>query len=357
MNANDTREQFATARASGLRAKDAAHAIGISEGAAIAAHAGTHERGLQAIPLMGPWIELLQSLELCGPLLALTRNESTVHEKTGVYEKLSATGHMGLALGEKIDLRLFFDRWHAGFAVTEAAAKPENPPALSLQFFDAAGVAIHKIFARDTTDRAALQAVIDQHADRSLAPTFSPAAPAEPPAADASIDAKGLEAAWSAMTDTHQFFGLLRKFSVERQQSFRLMEGQHTRRVPSTAVRGLLQEAAFSGTPIMVFVGSPGCIQIHSGPVVRIEPMDIKGAQWLNVLDPGFNLHMREDWIQDVWVVEKPTSDGVVTSVEAFDREGALMAMFFGVRKPGTPELEDWRRLVRGLAQREEAAA
>lgn len=357
MSANDTRERFAAARASGLRAKDAAHAIGISEGAAIAAHAGEHERGLKAVPLKGPWIELLQALEPCGPLLALTRNESTVHEKTGVYEKLSATGHMGLGLGEKIDLRLFFDRWHAGFAVTEAPSNPENPPSLSLQFFDAAGTAVHKIFARETTDRAALQAVIDRHTGRSLAPAFAAAAPAEPPAADSSIDARALEESWSAMTDTHQFFGLLRKFKVERQQSFRLMEGQHTRRLPTGAVRGLLQEAAFSGTPIMVFVGSPGCIQIHSGPVVRIEPMEIKGAQWLNVLDPGFNLHMREDWISDVWVVEKPTSDGVVTSVEAFDRDGGLMAMFFGVRKPGTPELEDWRRLVRGLAQREETTA
>ncbi len=52
---------------------------------------------------------------------------------------------MGLALGEDIDLRLFFAQWHAGFAVTEWANDPARPPALSLQFFDAGGTAVHKV--------------------------------------------------------------------------------------------------------------------------------------------------------------------------------------------------------------------
>ena len=57
-------------------------------------------------------------------------------------------------------------------------------------------------------------------------------------------------------------------------------------------------------------------------------------------------LHLREDAITDVWVVEKPTTDGVVTSVELFDASGELMAMFFGDRKPGQPERQDWRAIV-----------
>ena len=84
--------------------------------------------------------------------------------------------------------------------------------------------------------------------------------------------------------------------------------------------------------------------------------MEVRGAQWLNVLDPGFNLHLREDRVANAWIVEKPTSDGVVTSVEAFDGDGELMAMFFGARKPGAPELERWRELVRELPRHEGAA-
>lgn len=42
---------------------------------------------------------------------------------------------MGLALGTEIDLRLFFSRWHAGFAVTETAE--DGQARTSLQFYDA----------------------------------------------------------------------------------------------------------------------------------------------------------------------------------------------------------------------------
>jgi putative hemin transport protein len=346
MNHQNIRTAFQAARATGLRAKEAAEAIGVSEGEAIAAHQGTIDKPLQAQALRPDWLGLLQSLEACGTLMALTRNDTVVHEKTGVYQKVSASGHVGLALGEHIDLRLFFHQWHAGFAVTEALKSGPGTAPPSLQFFDRHGVAVHKIFVREQTDLAAWQQVIGQHTDMQPARDFVPRATTAAAAPQPSPDATAFAAAWGAMTDTHQFFPLLKQFGVERQQGFRLVEGRYTRRLEKPAVRAVLMEAAFDGTPIMVFVGSPGCIQIHTGPVQRVEPMEVQGKTWLNVLDPGFNLHLREDLIQDVWVVEKPTSDGVVTSVEAFDARGELMAMFFGARKPGQSELAAWRNIV-----------
>lgn len=356
MNPHDIRTAFRAARASGLRAKEAAEAIGVSEGAAVAAHAGAHDAPLYATALRGDWLGLLQALEACGPLMALTRNETVVHEKTGVYQNVSASGPVGLALGEDIDLRLFFAQWHAGFAVAEALKSQTGMGTPSLQFFDRHGVAVHKIYVRERTDLSAWQAVIEQHTGTQPARDFTrtvPTAPAPQPAPDVAA----FSAAWGAMTDTHQFFGLLKQFGLERQHSFRLVEGRFTRRVAKAALRELLMEAAFDGTPIMVFVGSPGCIQIHTGPVRRIEPMEIHGKDWLNVLDPGFNLHLREDRIEHVWVVEKPTADGVVTSVEAFDDRGEPMAMFFGARKPGQSELPAWRQIVARLQQPRLAAA
>jgi putative hemin transport protein len=355
--AEDIRSRFAAARASGKRAKDAAESGGLSEGAAIAAHAGEHSYTLKATPLRGPWMALLQGLEACGPVMALTRNTSTVHEKTGVYENLSGGPSMGLALGEDIDLRLFLDRWHAGFAVWEAAASSANPPVQSLQFFDAHGLAVHKVFVRDTTDRMAFGLLVARHAEPDARITFTPAPPRAAPLADAAIDKAALSAAWAAMTDTHQFFGLLRQHQAERQQALRLVEGRFTERADPAAVHRLLDEAAMDGTSIMVFVGSPGCIQIHSGPVRRIEPMATPAARWINVLDAGFNLHLREDLLAHAWIVEKPTADGTVTSVEAFDRDGELMAMFFGSRKPGQPELPAWRELVARLPRLQAVSA
>ncbi|WP_028602648.1 hemin-degrading factor [Ottowia thiooxydans] len=358
MNVDILRTRFAQARAAGKRARDAAESIGVSEGEAVAAHAGNHEGPLKAVPLGKSWLEILKALGECGPVLALTRNETTVHEKTGVYENVSAAGPVvGLALGGPIDLRLFFMHWHAGFAVTEAAAQPNVPASLSLQFYDASGLAVHKVFCREATNRAAFEALMQRFADASLSPEFKPKAPAPAIQDDEAIDADGLLEAWGGMKDTHDFYEILKKFGVERQQSFRLADGRFARRASPSVARQLLQEAAFDGAPIMVFVGSLGCIQIHSGPVTRIEPMEIRGVQWLNVLDPDFNLHMQEDSIANAWVVEKPTSDGIVTSVELFDAKGELMAMFFGERKPGNPEREDWRAIVRKAAPTSAVAA
>ena len=339
------RERFSAARAQGMRARDAAEHLRLSEGAVLAAHTGAHAYPLHAVALKPDWLAILQSLEGCGPLMALTRNETTVHEKTVVYQRLSAEGPVGLALGEAIDLRLFFNQWHAGFVVTEASTS-------SLQFYDRYGTAVHKIYPRAATDVAAWAQLIEHwsdplqsaHFQTGVAPKATPA-----PEADARACADELAQAWSAMTDTHQFFGLLRRFGLERQQAFAMVEGRFAHRVPVGAVRQLLQAASLDGTPIMVFVGSAGCIQIHTGPVSRVEPMAMRGATWLNVLDPDFNLHLREDRIAHVWIVEKPGDHGTVTSLEAFDDQGEPMAMFFGARKPGHPELDAWRQLLMPL--------
>ena len=46
------------------------------------------------------------------------------------------------------------------------------------------------------------------------------------------------------------------------------------------------------------------------------------------------------------WVVNKPTSDGWVTSLELYASTGDLIAQFFGERKEGRKELAQWRALL-----------
>jgi putative hemin transport protein len=94
----------------------------------------------------------------------------------------------------------------------------------------------------------------------------------------------------------------------------------------------------------MVFVGNPGNIEIHTGPVHNI--MEIPG--WINVMDPDFNLHLKTTDIAECWVVDKP-AEGGVTSVEVFDEAGEMIVQFFGKRKPGIPELTEWRNLLQQL--------
>ncbi|HLX02926.1 MAG TPA: ChuX/HutX family heme-like substrate-binding protein, partial [Trinickia sp.] len=217
----------------------------------------------------------------------------------------------------------------------------------SLQFFDAQGHAVHKVFLRAHSDHAAFDAFVERWRMPEQAAGLDVAAAREPAAVrpDSEIDVDGFHAAWAAMTDTHQFFGMLRTFGLARTQALRLAERRFARPVAADSLRLVLESAAATQLPIMVFVGNHGTIQIHTGPVQTIRAM----GPWLNVLDPGFNLHLREDLIAQAWVVKKPTSDGIVTSLELFDANGENIAMLFGARNPGSHELEAWRELAASL--------
>lgn len=325
-----------------LRARDAAERLGVSEGELVASQCGP---GGTAVRLAPAFEDLLTGLTAAGPVMALTRNDHVVHEKTGIYDRLSFSGAMGMALNHDIDLRLFMNHWRHAFALREPME--DGRIRRSLQVFDASGSAVHKVFQTEASDGDAMEALIQRLTAEDQTPVLSVLKPAAPQVdrPDAEIDAEGLRAHWAAMQDTHEFFPLLKEFGVGRQQALRLAGPTFAEPAPATATRTMLTQAAALGVPIMCFVGNPGCIQIHSGPVETIKVM----GPWLNVLDPGFNLHLREDRIGSSWLVRKPTRDGLVTSLELFDAAGQNFVMFFGERKPGKPEREDWRRLAESL--------
>ena len=340
------RDARQTARA---RHRDIAQNLEVSEGELIAAHCGrfnAQESPLNAQRLKADWPTLIAALEPVGDVMALTRNDSCVHEKVGTYANASVGGHVGLVLGGAIDLRIFYDRWAHGFAVEEQLA--DGALQRSLQFFDAQGTAIHKVFTKPASNLAAWAELIEWFAtdDQTAGIIVLPAEPKSAETPDADIDIAGFRAAWASMRDTHEFFGLLRKFKVSRTQGLRLADPQFVQPVAAASAHEVLTRAAQEGVSIMVFVGNPGMIQIHGGPVQRVQVM----GPWLNVLDPGFNLHLREDRIAQAWLVRKPTSDGLVHSVELFDADGETIAMFFGKRKPGQAERCDWRVLANSLS-------
>jgi putative hemin transport protein len=331
------------AAAGPVRARDAARRLGVSEAELAAARvAGGAGAALRRDPERG-LAPLLEALPAAGEMMALTRNAHCVSEVHGRYAPPGFVGGMAQVVGA-IDLRLFLAHWAHAFAVEEDT---RSGPRRSLQVFDAAGDAVHKVYATEATDPAAFAAIVEAFAD----PDPAPLAVAPPPAAapdrpDAEIDVAALRAAWAALEHSHDFFGLLRRLGVSRAQALRLAGPDFARAVPAAAARTLLERAAAAETPLMIFVGNPGCVQIYSGPVRRIEVV----GPWLNVLDPRFNLHLREDAIAGAWVVRKPSLRGDVHALELYDAAGFAFAQVFGLRPPGERERADWRALATGLA-------
>lgn len=317
-----------------LRIRNAANALGVSEGELLAT---TVSEG--ATKLSSDIPAILSEVESLGKVMALTRNDECVHERKGTYLNADFSNpHAQLFVGEDIDLRIFGSHWKYAFAVVEGDKK-------SLQFFGKDGLAIHKIYLTKDSNEAAFDALVEKFKseDQSTGIETEAVAPKAEEKPDAEIEVEGFQTAWSELKDTHDFFMMLRKFGVSRTQALRLAPNEtFARKIANDKIPTLLEQASERNLPIMVFVGNRGNIQIHTGNVKKT----MWHGTWFNVMDPNFNLHLDTAKIAETWVVRKPTEDGLVTAIEVFNADGEIIVQFFGKRKPGIPELEEWRKLV-----------
>ncbi|AFL53423.1 putative hemin transport protein [Sinorhizobium fredii] len=331
-----------------LRERDIAAQLGISEAALVAA-----ECGLTAIRVDADANRFLARAEELGEVMALTRNESAVHEKIGVYENVKTAPAASLVLGSEIDLRVFPSAWVHGFAVSKTDANGEVRR--SLQFFDKWGNAVHKVHLRAKSDLEAYDGIVADFRleDKSQEFVAEVGAPAGDGAPAIAVDTEALRERWTKLTDTHQFHGMLRNLKIGRRQALHAVGDDLAWQLDASGIEGMMRASAAIELPIMCFVGSAGVIQIHSGPIANIATM----GPWLNVMDPTFHLHLRTDHIAELWAVRKPTADGHVTSLEALDVKGELVIQFFGKRKEGLAERPEWRSLVEALPRLHSIAA
>ncbi|RVU38254.1 hemin-degrading factor [Hwanghaeella grinnelliae] len=325
----------------GLRARDVAAELGVSECALLSIRCGDG-----VVRLDGDFKALIKGMPAVGRVMVLTRNEHVVHERHGEFGKIGFNSHVGIVLNETVDLRIFINHWAFGFCVNEVARSGTRT---SLQFFDRAGVAVHKIYLVDASNRSAfddLVALFVSEDQLPRVPDVTPYPEKKADTADEKIDRGAMLEEWSELKDPHDFRKVLSNHGVGRHQAMRLAEGRFTERAPLSAMSDVLLLAASRKIPIMVFVANRGCIQIHTGLVENIKKM----GDWLNVLDPDFNLHLREDRIVDAFIVRKPSDDGTITSLEVYDADNELIVTVFGLRKPGNQELEAWRTLTAEVA-------
>jgi len=324
-----------------LRIRNAAEQLGVSEAELVATSVGDTVTRLRP-----EFAAILTEVVKLDKVMALTRNEECVHERKGVYLNGDfSSPFASIFVGEDIDLRMFLTHWDKAFAVAETS---EHGDRKSLQFFGKDGLAIHKIYLTKDSNEAAFDTLVEQFKadNQSTEETVTevPLIIDEKP--DSEINLAEFHEAWLTLPDTHAFFGMLKKFGVTRTQALRLAPNEHlAKQLDKTVVAKMLEGAAEQKLPIMVFVGNRGNIQIHTGLVRKT----MWHNQWFNVMDPDFNLHLDTDKIAQVWVVRKPTADGEVTALEVYNEMGEIIVQFFGKRKPGIPELTEWRALVASL--------
>ncbi|MDM1139397.1 MULTISPECIES: hemin-degrading factor [unclassified Empedobacter] len=324
-----------------IRIRNAAKELGVSEMELLATQLGDNVTKLKP-----EFAAILQEIESLGKVMALTRNNECVHERKGIYLNPDfSSPHAQLFVGEDIDMRIFLNHWKTAFAVVE---KSEHGERKSLQFFGKDGEAIHKIYLVPQSNVEAFDALVEKYKDeeQQAIPATEIIENNVTEKSDNEIDVEGFQQAWVELKDTHNFFTMLRKFGVTRTQALRLAPTDyHAKQISNEAIVQFLEKSAELQTPIMVFTGNKGNIQIHTGEIKRT----MWHENWFNILDPDFNMHLDMSKIASTWIVRKPTEDGIVTAIEVFNDKGEIIVQFFGKRKPGIPELEQWREIVAEL--------
>ena len=348
LQAQAVREAFSALRGDArVHHREIAERLGISEGELIAAHAGSADEPwaiLRVTRLRPLWAELVGALAVLGDVTARTANAGCVHETMGVYQPAS-----------HLDCARWGDSgtgWAHGFAITELGAQGERH---NLQFFDRTGAAVHQILLAPGCDLSAWEALVGRFAEADQQPDMAVQAGVATGtmAPDERIDVRGLREAWRSLRDTHEFPALLRRFGVTRLQALRLAERKFALPVEMTSAHHVLASAAVNRVPVRVLAGNAGLVQVHAG---EIDKVTVQGG-WVRVQDAGFRLQLREDHRASAWVVRRPTSRGLETSLELFDPAGAAIAMIFGEHAPGRPEPCEWRMLIDGVLKESAAHA
>ena len=225
---------------SGLRIRDAAAQLGVSEAALLETRIDEGVRRL-AVRIDA----LCAALPHLGTVMSLIRNESAVHEKDIAFPTgVGSDGEIRF-VSEEFALTLIPSTVAHAFYVEDANPKG---PLRSIQLFDAAGGALWKIYARDRADHAAFERLL---AELAWPEDVQPISFSRPAAASADTAAAG----------------------------------------NPVDLQAVLETAAAEAIPVRLEVANHGVRQSHRGPLVRIVRM----GPWLNVLDPGFDWHLNEN--------------------------------------------------------------
>lgn len=321
------------------RDRDLADQLGISEAQLVAAHVGRGATAISADPN-----DIMPRLAALGEVMALTRNASCVIEKAGFYDNFHPGANVAMILSGSIDLRLFGKHFVTAFAVERGEADDLRR---SIQIFDAAGDAVHKVHLRPASNHDAWADIVAALQLQDQVP-FLDVAPRQPVEGAKADPAKAglLRSEWARLTDTHQFMRLTSGLKMNRLGAYRIAGAPLARPVVPSEVNTMLQAVRDQSVEVMIFVGNRGCIEIHGGPILNLREM----GPWQNVLDPGFDLHLRLDHIAEVWAVDKPTQRGPAISIEAFDADGSLILQVFGRRTDAHDHRPAWNAIVETLA-------
>lgn len=309
----------------------------------------------QSTRLQGEFAPLMKRLATLGNLTEVTSNSSALLEKDHVSGALYLDNEMEFSPAETMHLRIFYPQWEHGYALEEDDADGSTGNTSSsgrqhsLQFFDRYGNMMHKIVLGENGDIASFRQLVSDHAAaEQLAPHLIHPRESDTEGNDDSrdrIDVDALRADWAHTHNHDDFVQRQEAFDQQRLRKLRLAGKAFAYQVANDSARVILQRMTEFGTSIMAQVGNAGIVQAYYGKIKNIRVKDSR----LKIMNAGFRMQLREDHIDSIWVAKKPTTDGIITSLELFNRQGTHIASFLSKKSNGQPEPREWREAIMRL--------
>lgn len=251
-----------------------------------------------------------------------------MHEKTGRYDRIVAAGDWLLLSGHGVDTALLTGHWHAGFAVCEASRIGERR---SLQFFDARGEAVYKLYLTGQADHARYQRLIDTYRAANQSPSLELPTGPMTGGADSST-APGLPEHWQLWFKAG--------FFADNETGI-----PSSRPIAISVFPEFMLQLADRQLPIQIIVRNPAAIQVHDGPIRNLM---ISGP-WFNVLDDDFNLHLNQTAIAGPRSVNLPYRGHRLQGLQLSNARGQTIASLFGPYDPADSGSLLWHDLLAGL--------
>ncbi|PPD32667.1 MAG: hypothetical protein CTY19_11100 [Methylomonas sp.] len=302
-----------------LRIREAAAKLGVSEAELLATQCGK-----SVFKLLPEWPTILGSLTESDLLMALTRNDAVVHEKISAYSETTGCDDQYLISGTHLQLCLLLSHWQVGFAVTE-----DSPigPRHSLQFFNHAGVAVHKCYLSGNDRLPDFQRMVaDFQATDQSQDLVLKSAP------ETAWRIEQLPPVWQRILICNQMVAQVKP--ILNQASINLAE-----------FRELMHQLAQLQLPIEITVASPAALQLHQGPIQNLR---VTGP-WFNVLDEGFNLHLNETAVANIQIVCVQFQQHLLHGLLLRDRQAQIILSLFGEFTEATGECTIWRDFITSL--------
>ena len=243
MQASDLFAQWRHLCDSGLNNRAAAGRLGVSEAKLVASGCGTISKRL-----LPDARAILEAARRLGAAKFVVRNDFAVLERAGAISRISVRQDPLEVRAASLQLQIAPGKVAAAFALLEPR---EQGTKRSLQLFDAAGVTVLKLVFREQSDDDFNRVVNPLlHSSQTVDETVDP----EPRPARAEPAPR-----------------------------------------PRAALGEFLQCAARLGVPLEIQVSNSGASVQARVPIQRVKRSE--RALWINVLDPGLDLHLWEERI------------------------------------------------------------